>query len=114
VAERDELLRLEKQLARIGGPISAQDTALIADDFVEFGASGRVWTKTEIVAAMADWHPIRRTIDQFVVRDLAPSVRLVTYRLVEEEGGASSLRSSLWRRTGEGWQMFFHQGTPSK
>jgi hypothetical protein len=27
---------------------------------------------------------------------------------------SSSLHTSLWRKVGDKWQMFFHQGTPMK
>jgi hypothetical protein len=29
-----------------------------------------------------------------------------------ELDGRRAHRSSLWRRTEEGWRMYFHQGTP--
>jgi hypothetical protein len=35
------------------GKLSTEDaSSLIAEDFIEFGASGKVWTKAEIIAAM--------------------------------------------------------------
>ena len=110
-SERDELLlTLEQQLAC--GRMSAHEAAaLLADDFFEFGASGKVWTKHEVIAAMAKWQPIERTFADFAVRELSPSVCLVTYRLVDAEASSLSLRSSLWRHDGESWQMLFHQGT---
>ena len=106
-AERDRmLLDLEQRLARIGRKISADEVrSLIADDFVEFGASGKVWSKAEIVSALPEWPASERKLESFSVRELSASVCLVTYRI------GSSLRSSIWRRAAEGWQMIFHQGT---
>jgi hypothetical protein len=73
---RDEtLLRYEQRLARIGGKVSAEEAAgLIADDFIEFGSSGRVWSKADIVPAMAQWEPVEASIADFAVRELAPAV----------------------------------------
>lgn len=106
-AQRDRtLFELEQRLARVGRTISAEEAAaLIADDFVEFGASGRVWSKTEVVAAISQEPASERKLEDFSVRELSASVCLATYRT------GSSLRSSIWRRIGDTWQMVFHQGT---
>ena len=83
-SERDELLfELEQRLARVGRRLSAEEaSSLIAEDFVEFGASGKVWSKAEIVAAMCQWAPIERIVEDFTVRELGASVCLVTYKSV--------------------------------
>ena len=41
---------------------------------------------------------------------LAEDVVQLTY--ATHRAGAVSRRSSLWRRTEVGWQLWFHQGTP--
>ena len=114
-SERDDMLfELEQWLAQVGGKLSAEDaSSLIAADFVEFGASGKVWSKAEIIAAMSQWPPIERKVDNFRVRELSASVCLVTYRVVAKNTEATpfSLRSSIWRHSGERWQIVFHQGT---
>jgi hypothetical protein len=106
-AQRDRtLFELEQRLARVGGKVSAEEAAaLIADDFVEFGASGKVWSREEVVAAISQWPASDRKLENFSVRELSAAVCLVTYR------ADSSLRSSIWRRIGDRWQMIFHQGT---
>ena len=106
-ADRDRtLFELEQRLARVGRKISAEEArSLIADDFVEFGASGKVWSKAEIVAALPEWPASERKLEDFHVRDLGASVCLVTYRI------GASLRSSIWRHGGERWRIIFHQGT---
>jgi hypothetical protein len=40
---------------------------------------------------------------------------LVTYfsRTTDEAGSRAALRSSIWKRDGDRWQMLFHQGTPT-
>jgi hypothetical protein len=52
-SKRDDLLfELEQRLAQVGRRLSAEEaSSLIAEDFVEFGASGKVWSKAEIIAA---------------------------------------------------------------
>jgi hypothetical protein len=62
--ERDELLfELEQRLARVGRKLSADEaSALIAEEFVEFGSSGKIWSKAEIIAAFSEWEPIGRIV----------------------------------------------------
>lgn len=103
------LLDLERRLAGIGKRLPAEHAAaLIADDFVEFGSSGRVWNKTDIVAAMAQWPPIDGTLEDFTVRELSATVCLVTYRL------GPTLRSSIWRMDGDQWRIIFHHGSKAR
>jgi hypothetical protein len=83
--------------------------ALLADDFIEFGSSGRVYNKMAVIellrteAVAADQ---KITVEKFVVRELSPNVALVTYLFSK-----STLRSSIWRLSDSRWQMIFHQGT---
>lgn len=91
--------------------------ALLADDFLEYGSSGRVWTKAAVIADLRDEPPIERRLSDFVATALAPGVALVTYR-VERLGApagtaARTLRSSIWVHDGARWRMRFHQGTPT-
>ena len=112
--ERDQtLFELEQRLAQVSKKLSLEEASLIiADDFVEFGSSGKVWSKPEIIAAMTEWSPIDRTIEAFTVRELGPSLCLVTYRSLRSDRSSSfSLRSSIWRSDGKTWQIIFHQGT---
>ncbi|HEV7775887.1 MAG TPA: nuclear transport factor 2 family protein [Luteibacter sp.] len=88
---------------------------LIADDFFEFGVSGTVWTRPAIIEALRGESFSRREITDFKLTLLADDVALVTYRghrfATPERPGARSLRSSIWRRRDDRWQMLFHQGT---
>jgi hypothetical protein len=85
--------------------------ALLAPEFTEFGASGRVFDRDGIVAALAAEPPrqARRTRG-FKVRLLAPGVALTTWR-VKRDDGIETLRSSLWQRRDGQWLIVFHQGT---
>jgi hypothetical protein len=111
---------LEEQLLRQDVRRSAdQVEALLADEFTEFGSSGRIYDKRQIIEALqqeaADGSPA--LLQDFCARELAPEVILVTYRTVRTAAGhsgeISTLRSSIWKWDGERWRMVFHQGTPS-
>ena len=85
---------------------------LLADAFVEFGSSGRVYTKAEILEALQAEVPSQVSASQFKVSHLAPGVALVTYCTCRHtEPQVRALRSSVWCLHGGVWQMVFHQGT---
>jgi len=91
---------------------AAQLERLLADDFVEFGASGNVWgSKAEVIAGLQDEAFSARRMTEFAVKALSDGVALVTYRGYRE-GVGESLRSSVWRQQEGQWRMVFHQGTP--
>ena len=111
--------QLEERLLQPHVRQAAGDVAeLLADDFMEFGSSGRIFTKPQIIESLQQESPTRLALREFRARTLAPGVVLVTYRAVRqgesEEKLAYSLRSSIWRWSEGRWQMMFHQGTPSQ
>ena len=85
--------------------------ALLHPDFLEHGASGRVWGRESIAAVLGDPGTAIEAID-LRTRYLGADAVLVTYRSREPEREA--LRSSVWLRDADaGWLLLFHQGTPS-
>lgn len=87
--------------------------ALLHPEFHEFGASGRHWDRAAIIAALARTtdpgaKPIMASRMQGV--QLAPDLVHLTFDT--ENNGRCVHRSSLWRRTEDGWLLYFHQGTP--
>jgi hypothetical protein len=115
----DVLLRsLEEQLLKPEVRGSPDEVGyLLADEFIEFGSSGRVYDKRQIIAALQQEMPdpiTRISLVDLVARRLAPEVILVTYRTIRPDRPESRLRSSIWKLVEGRWQMVFHQGTPSK
>lgn len=92
-------------------------TALLAPDFREVGASGRVWDRAAIVAelagelAEADAPAVRD--EDMDATELALGVVLLTY--VSTAGVRRAQRSSVWCRdaTDGRWRLRHHQGTPA-
>ncbi|OKJ04513.1 hypothetical protein AMK18_04840 [Streptomyces sp. CB01249] len=88
-------------------------TELLDPEFAEFGASGRRYDRASILAvtsAVEDYGPGPDVTDLSGTL-LAPDLVHLTY--VTEHNGLLFRRSSLWRRTGGQWRMYFHQGTPA-
>lgn len=118
------LLRsLEEQLLQPEIRKSERAGDLLADEFIEFGSSGRIFDKRSTIASLQQeqCHPEAQstqwTITEFSARRLARRTILITYRLATWRGasadGTYSLRSSIWRSIGGKWQVIFHQGTPA-
>jgi hypothetical protein len=88
---------------------------LLADDFVEFGSSGRIWTRDEILDLLGGETPEPIHMADFECDLLAEDVALITYRASRTDGRTgiqfSSLQSSIWTKKGAGWRLRFHQGT---
>jgi hypothetical protein len=88
---------------------------LLAEEFVEFGSSGRVWTPDEILEMLAGENPAPIEMLNFECAVLANDVALVTYRASRTDARtgiqSSSLRSSIWTKKPGGWRLRFHQGT---
>ncbi|MGC2185211.1 MAG: DUF4440 domain-containing protein [Terriglobales bacterium] len=89
--------------------------SLLADDFCEFGSSGRIFSKSEIVEALRTEIGGQISITDFCLRSLTAETALVTYRAIRradaDQAGRTSLRSSMWVLRDGRWQMLFHQGT---
>ena len=107
---RAELLRLEAALAaRDPDGIDGGLASLIADDFLEFGRSGRVWTRESILELLKTGPSSDPGLmERFEATELADGVALVTYH------GARANRCSVWVWRDGRWQMRFHQGTPTE
>jgi len=88
---------------------------LIADEFVEFGSSGRVWDKGAVLETVPGESGLTFELSDFAARDLGPNVVHATFRvsISNSESVRHSLRSSLWVLRDDRWQLLFHQGTPS-
>lgn len=96
---------------------AARVQELLAEEFCEFGSSGAVYSKAEMLALLRDEKEIQIAMKEFVCRVVGEGVALVTYRSEREmEDGAviAALRSSLWALRDGRWQMVFHQGTRVK
>jgi hypothetical protein len=85
--------------------------SLISDDFLEFGSSGRIWSKVDVLNGL---DPIGEfSLSDIQVTELGTEYALITYQLalIDDGNRTTSLRSSIWRLEDQGWRVLFHQGT---
>jgi hypothetical protein len=86
---------------------------LLADDFFEFGSSGEIWRISDGIGEEGIGI-VEMTLEHFEIHSLASDTVLTTYRIFNQVKKQHSLRSSIWKYRDGRWQMFFHQGTPTK
>ncbi|HAT7072934.1 TPA: GNAT family N-acetyltransferase [Legionella pneumophila] len=82
---------------------------LIADEFVEFGKSGKVYKQHNILDSLPFEKTRTVSVLDFEVKELSQNVILAMYKAIEND--AVSLRSSIWKLYGDEWRIIFHQGT---
>jgi predicted acetyltransferase len=119
-----ELFRDEKELLRsLEIELLQYDTrhdpdrinVLLADDFFECGHLGHQFGKKECLNALPNENP-GKTLEHsdMTVHMLSEKLGQVRFLCKIEkpwEPATTSYRNSLWRKTPNWWQMFFHQGT---
>ena len=85
---------------------------LLDSSFREIGASGRLWTRAEMIRALAAEHSGGASITQatdFEGMVIGEGLVLLTY--LSTQNGRQARRSSLWRFREGTWRVLFHQGT---
>ena len=113
--DRAALAQLEEELWRED---SRFDRVLmdqrLADDFVEIGRSGRMHSRSDVLAVPRA--PIGATLplEHYALRMISDDTALATYtsETRANEAVTRAQRSSIWSRRGASWVLRFHQGTP--
>jgi len=110
----EELMRREPIFHRPEFGTTRRDFDNMMDPaFGEVGASGRRYTREYVLTGLEKRHTSAFE-DNWETRDfhcleIAPDNYLLTYTLVQ--GARVTRRSTIWRRTSDGWKILFHQGT---
>lgn len=82
---------------------------LISDDFIEFGVSGKIHNKQDVINDLPNETPRTFSVENLEIKLLSDDIAMSIYHI--HESNQSSLRSSLWKKNSYMWQLFFHQGT---
>jgi hypothetical protein len=87
---------------------------LLVDGFREFGSSGKIYSRSDIIATLQTESPVDLSLSDFEAVPLTTEISLVTYRAEKRTADGTvlhSLRSSIWISDGTQWRILFHQGT---
>ena len=114
----DELSHVAALELQLLDPAVRSDAARLSEllhpEFIEHGASGRVWTRQEIIDELPreDATTPSTTASDLVAQHLTNDVILVTFTTASTIKRA--VRSSIWLQSTDGdWRIRFHQGTPT-
>ncbi len=83
---------------------------LLHPDFEEIGASGRHWSRKDVLELLRDEPFAPVEVQVISLAQVDKDTALLTYRSVTRTG--SALRSSVWLRQQGQWRLRHHQGTP--
>lgn len=110
-SDEEVVTRLERELTEPAVRSDASRVAaLLHPDFEEIGRSGRLWGRDAILEALAEEDAPAAELAVLGTERIGADAILLTARTVDERG--TSLRSSLWLRSGGRWRLRFRQGTP--
>ncbi len=107
---RGELYKLEQSLANFESRDIAQ--RVLCDDFAEFGSSGRVYGKKNVLDMYMTTSGINHAITDYSIAFLSDSVVKAAFK--SDFCGKKALRTSIWLFVDGSWKMIFHQGTACK
>ncbi len=115
LADQAELRRLEEAMWQQAHrfDLTFQEKHF-APDFVEFGRSGRVYSRAQVISTDSQPIAARLPLENLKFRVLDKDTVQLTYDSAAEYDGVMEYarRSSIWYRSANGWVMRFHQGTP--
>ncbi len=100
------------------GTTRAHFDGMIADDFWEVGASGKVYERAFVLDLLEERHrtPQEENLQPtgFRIRQVGIDTYLLHYDLLQGDllqGDRHTRRTTVWQRSDGGWKIVFHQGT---
>ena len=113
----NHLIELERRLLDpVVRASKNQLSHLLHDDFYEISANGLIFNKQHVISRLPLENIPQIYNQDFKGQVLADSLAQLTYhaayRINVYHALNFSIRMSIWAKTEEGWQLFFHQGTP--
>ncbi len=114
-----QLQALESELHHPGTRVTRERLEwLLHPEFSEVGRSGRQYTRETVIEHLAAQETQPEVVAKnYKAKLLGPGVALLRYESAERNPdgtlGLRALRSSVWLRTANGWQLVYHQGTPA-
>jgi hypothetical protein len=111
----DELIRREPIFHRPEfGTRRADFEEMTVSDFWEVGASGRRYSRAQVLDVLEKRHAAPREevweATGFHCRKLGEGVYLLTYTLLQDNERLTR-RTTIWQREADGWKIVYHQGT---
>lgn len=111
---KDTIYKLENSL--INNNIRTNKNCLnelLHKNYMEIGSSGNIYKREDYFNE--DGAGIRELkIVDFSIDILEKDLVLSHYKVIDNERKNTTLRTSIWKKENNKWQIYFHQGTVSK
>lgn len=102
---------LEEKLQQPQIRKSQEDLDILLDDgFLEIGSVGKIFNKQDVLNNLPQENDVTWAMSEFKVLLEKKDMVVVTYKACKNKT-QFSLRTSIWKKYGDNWKMFFHQGT---
>lgn len=114
-----QLQALESELHHPGTQVSRERLErLLHPDFTEVGRSGRQYKRETVISHLVAGSAQADIVSKnYSTRLLGPGVALLRYETAHKNPDGTlnfaALRSSVWLQSEVGWQLVYHQGTPT-
>ena len=106
------IISLEKRFLQNDVRSSTEELSkLLAEDFIEFGSSGCIYNKNQVLNQLPTECKVEIIPKDFNGRVLSKDTILLTFETYNSTTEVSALRSSIWKCIDNRWQILFHQGT---
>ena len=96
------------------GTSRADFERMTAEDYWETGASGRRYSRPEVLDGLEERFSVPHADDwetrDFHCRKLSEDTYLLKYTLLQDKQRLTR-RATIWRNTSDGWKIVYHQGT---
>ena len=96
------------------GTSRADIERMTVEEFWETGASGRRYSRQFVLDELEKRFPVPHAdvwaTSEFQCRKLGEDTYLLTYTLLQDHVRLTR-RSTIWRKTPDGWKIVYHQGT---
>ena len=98
----------EKELSLLTSAVRSSPSevdALLDSEYQEIGASGRLWTRASIIAALAEESSDDALVEVSDMAGYEVTTDLFLLNYITTRGRRRARRSSLWRRTEGNWRV---------
>ncbi|WP_146813747.1 nuclear transport factor 2 family protein [Halobacillus faecis] len=107
---KEELKELENHHIQVNTRKSTEELDhILAEDFWEIGSSGVPYDKKFCLVQGVVLTEM--TLHHYQIQPLSEDTVLATYYVEDRTRSRNTLRSSIWKKIDERWQLYFHQGT---
>lgn len=106
----------EELMLRVTRKDAERLSELLADEFIEIGKSGEIYTKQDLINTLSNEEFTKSEISDYKITFITDAIALLIYTANHYSKAKNkvrrTIRSSIWESFNGKWKIIFHQGTP--